>query len=114
MENIDTLKSTVIEPQNIENWGYGFYQHNLHRDISILSNKLSDELIAELKDHALSNRSVDYRHRLAGQIAEEYETPFDSNQQLKDKLDFFLRQQTQNFLGQVPSEKFEWFAWTNI
>ena len=112
--SVEELKAQVIEPQNIEQWGYGFYQHNFHREISIVSNKLPEDLVAKLKEHALANRDSDFRHRLAGQIAEEYETPFDKAPELKKELDDFLRQQVINFLGQSPSDEFEWFAWTNI
>lgn len=112
--SVENLKSQVIEPQNIPDWGYGFYQHQFHREISILSNQANDDLISKLKEHALSHRNTDFRHRLAGQIAEEYETPFDDAPELKAELDIFLKQQVQNFLGQSPSDDFDWFAWTNI
>jgi hypothetical protein len=112
--SVEELKAQVIEPQNIENWGYGFYQHKFHREISILSNRLDDDLITKLKSHALSHRDSDFRHRLAGQIAEEYETPFYDAPELQSELNEFLKQQVQNFLGQQPTDEFEWFAWTNI
>ena len=113
-DKVNELKSMVIEPQVIPEWGYGFYQHQFHREISIVSNRLSDDLTSKLKDHALSHRDSDFRHRLAGQIAEEYETPFDTAPELKKELDDFLRKQVVYFLGQQPSDEFEWFAWTNI
>jgi len=112
--SVEELKAQVIEPQNIEQWGYGFYQHNFHREISIVSNRLPEELTPKLRVHALANRDNDFRHRLAGQIAEEYETPFDSVPELKKELDDFLRQQVVNFLGVQTSDEFDWFAWTNI
>ena len=108
------MESQVLVPQCIPEWGYGFYQHQFHRDISIAYNKLSDDLISRLKEHALSHRDVDFRHLLAGQIAEEYETPFDDAPELKKELTEFLSTQVQNFLGNPPSKDFDWFGWTNI
>ena len=113
-EQREELKSKVIEPQNVPDWGYGFYQHQFHRDISIISNHVNDDLTSKMKEHALNNRNLDMKSRLAGQIAEEYETPFNDAPELRKIFDGFLRQQVQNFLGQPPSENFDWYAWTNI
>jgi hypothetical protein len=112
----ESMESGVLIPQIIPDWGYGFYQHNFHREISIVYNKVDDDLTARMKDHALSGRNTDkdYRHLLAGQIAEEFETPFDNNLQLKEEFTEVLKSQVRHFLGTEPSEDFEWFTWTNI
>lgn len=108
------LEATVIEPEIIPEWGYGFFQHHFHRDISILYNKLDDGLISRLKEHAISNRDEDYRYGLAGQISEEYITSFDKVPELKKELDDILKTQVKNFLGYDVSDEFDWIAWTNI
>ena len=108
------LKASVIVPENNPQIGYGFYQHGLSREISILSNKISDEFVGRLKEHALKNKNIDFRFALAGQITEEYETPFDQAPELGKELGDFLRQQSENFLGQQLPDELYWNAWTNI
>jgi len=108
-------EENVIEPQIIEDWGYGFFQHDFHRQISLLYQKLDFELIQDLKENALNpENQTPYNDRLAGQIQNEYFISYENNIELESKFTNFLRKQVVYFYGIEPSVDFQWISWVNI
>lgn len=107
----------VPEDGEIPSLGYGYYQHGISTQITVLSKKLPNDLFTKLKAHALDNLKDDsIRDHLAGSIDEEYRTPFDDVPELHAEMDLFLRQASLELLQnpEVITPEFNWMAWTNV
>ena len=106
-----------ITPEVIPDLGYGYFQHGISTNITVLYKKMGDELLKKLKEHALNNLTDDsIREHLAGSIDEEFRTPFDNVPELKAEMDAFLKISSMELLQNpnLLTPNFDWMAWTNI